>query len=38
MPGEYYREKIIEMVEKIEELWILESIFRFVKNMIKKEG
>lgn len=28
-----YKEKIIEMVQKIESTWILEQIFRFIKNI-----
>lgn len=34
---EYYRQKIIEMVGKIESLWILEQILRFIKNMTKED-
>lgn len=35
---EFYREKIKELVEKIEDIWILEQILRFIKNMIKEGG
>lgn len=30
---EYYREQIIEMVQKIDSLWLLEQILSFIKNM-----
>lgn len=33
---EFYKQKIIEMVEEIENQWILEQIFRFIKNMTKE--
>lgn len=33
---EVYREKIVEMVGKIESLWTLQQIFRFIKNINKK--
>ncbi len=32
-----YREKIIEMMGKIEDIWILRQIYRFIIN-ITKEG
>lgn len=34
--AEVYKEKIIEMVSKIENTWILEQILSFVKNMTKE--
>lgn len=33
---EEYKKKIIEMVEKIEDNWILEQIYRCILNMIKE--
>lgn len=30
---EFYREKIIEMVGKIDSLWLLEQILSFIRNM-----
>lgn len=35
---EYYRQKIIGMVEKIESLWILEQILRCIINITKGES
>lgn len=32
-----YRQKIINMVEKIESLWVLEQILQFIQNMIKED-
>lgn len=31
------KEKIIDMVEKIENLWILKQILQFIKNMTKED-
>ncbi len=31
-----YKKKIIEMVKEIEDLWILEQIFKFITNMTKE--
>lgn len=33
----YYKDKIIELVEKIENLWILEQILQFILNMTKED-
>ncbi len=33
---ENYRREIIEMVQKIENTWILEVILRFIEGMIKE--
>ena len=33
---EWYREKIVEMVEQIEDVWILEQIHKFVINMTEE--
>lgn len=33
----YYREKIKELVEKIENPWILEQILQFILNMMKED-
>ncbi len=33
-----YKEEIIKMVEKIDDLWILEVIHRFIKGMIKERS
>lgn len=33
MTGEEYRKKIIVMVRKIDNLWLLEQILEFIKNM-----
>lgn len=32
----WYREKIVEMVEQVEDVWILEQIHKFVINMTKE--
>lgn len=32
-----YKQKIIEMVEETENLWILEQILQFIHNMTKEE-
>lgn len=32
-----YKQKIIELVEKIENLWILEQILQFILNMTKED-
>lgn len=32
-----YKQKIIEMVEEIENLWILEQTLQFIQNMTKEE-
>lgn len=32
-----YREKIIGLVEEIENLWILKQIFQFIANMTKED-
>lgn len=32
-----YKEKIIEMVESIEDSWILEQIYKFIKGMLKED-
>lgn len=32
----WYREKIVEMVGKIEDVWILEQIHKFVINMTEE--
>lgn len=32
----WYREKIIEMVGQIEDVWILEQIYKFVINMTEE--
>lgn len=32
-----YRQKIINMVEEIESLWVLEQILQFIQNMIKED-
>ncbi|MFQ9516728.1 MAG: hypothetical protein ACLRZ9_13015 [Eubacterium sp.] len=32
-----YKQKIIEMVEEIENLWILEQTLQFIHNMTKEE-
>lgn len=34
-PKEYYREKIIEIVNKINNYWILDQIYQFIQNMTK---
>lgn len=34
---DYYKEKIIELVEKIENQWILEQILRVVINITKED-
>lgn len=33
----FYKEKIIEMVEKIESVWILNQIMQFIQNMTKED-
>lgn len=33
MTSEEYRKKIIVMVRKIDNLWLLEQILEFIKNM-----
>lgn len=33
---EFYREKIIKMVKKNENEWLLGQIYRFIKNMTKE--
>lgn len=38
MDNEDCKRMIIEIVEKIEDNWILEQIFRFINNMTKKRG
>ena len=32
----YYREKIIEMIRKTEDVWILEQIYRCITNIMKE--
>lgn len=32
-----YKQKIINMVEEIESLWVLEQILQFIQNMIKED-
>lgn len=32
---EFYKEKIIKMVNAIDSIWILEQILKFVKNITK---
>lgn len=32
----WYREKIFEMVQQVEDVWILEQIHKFVINMTKE--
>lgn len=34
---EYYKVKIHEMVEKIENVWILNQIMEFIHNMTKED-
>lgn len=34
---EVYREKIVEMVGKIESLWLLEEILKMIKNALKED-
>lgn len=34
---DYYKEKIIELVEKIENPWILEQILRVIINITKED-
>lgn len=34
---DYYKEKIIENVDKIENPWILKQIFRFIINITKED-
>lgn len=34
---EFYRGKIIEMVERIEDTWILKEILQFIVNMTKED-
>lgn len=34
---EFYRGGIIEMVGKIESIWILEQILQFIQNMTKED-
>lgn len=33
----YYKDKIIELVEKIENPWIIEQILQFILNMTKED-
>ena len=33
----YYKDKIIELVDKIENLWVLEQILQFILNMTKED-
>lgn len=37
MDKETYKKKIIDMVEKIENTWILEQILQFILNMTKED-
>lgn len=34
---DYYKQKITELVEKIENPWILEQILQFILNMTKED-
>lgn len=34
---EIYRKKIVEMVWKIESLWLLEEILKMIKNALKED-
>nr|DAH26502.1 MAG TPA: hypothetical protein [Caudoviricetes sp.] len=36
MENEEYKQKIIGLIEKIENTWILEQIYRFIRNMTKE--
>lgn len=33
---EYYREKIIEIIQKIEDVWLLEQIYRCIVSIVKE--
>lgn len=33
----FYKEKIVEMMEKIENLWILNQILQFILNIAKED-
>lgn len=35
---DFYKEKIIEMVTKIEDVWVLRQILRCIKNITKEGG
>lgn len=35
-PKEYYREKIVEMINKLNDMELLFHIYRFIKNMTKE--
>ena len=34
---EVYKEKIVEMVGKVESLWLLEEILKMIKNALKED-
>ena len=36
-PKEFYRDKIINAVSKIESEWILNQIYQFIQNMVKED-
>nr|DAE82070.1 MAG TPA: hypothetical protein [Bacteriophage sp.]DAR11133.1 MAG TPA: hypothetical protein [Bacteriophage sp.] len=38
MENEEYKQKIIELINKTDDLWILNQIYRFICNMIKERG
>ncbi len=38
MEAEEYRKKIAELVESIDNFWVLRQVYRFIVNMTKKEG
>lgn len=38
MEAEEYRKKIAELVENIDNFWVLRQVYRFIVNMTKKEG
>lgn len=37
MKVEHYKKKIVEMIEKIQDTWILEQIYRCIVNMVKED-
>lgn len=38
MEAEEYRKKIAELVDNIDNFWVLRQVYRFIVNMTKKEG